>query len=315
MAQGFGYESWIGVGVESTYGTAVARSKFFELASESIKFKTGRTPKPSLRGLSADRVVPVKEGVDGSFEIQFPYSGAEVLLKHAMGAVNTSGSSPYTHEFTLADSLPVGLSVEVNRAAALIGGSSSFLYEGCQIAKWSLKQSAEEFLMFSADIVGEDSSNVAASSPTFATWDGAHWGEVNNISLNSTTHISRIESFELNVDNALATDRYRLGSRLRKGLGRSGPREVTGSITAEFDALTLTDLYRNETAFPIEIAYLGSGGAGMTITLPNCRLEGDDPGVESSGPIKLTLNFRAYQSAAANDELAIELINEVSSVP
>lgn len=312
MALALGQNSWLGIGAESIYGTAVARSKFVELSSESLKYKTGKVQRPSLRGLSANRTVPMKKGVEGSFGIQLPFSGAEVLIKHMLGSVATSGAGPYTHDFSLAAALPVGLSLEVNRDSANIGGSSSFLYEGCQISKWTLKQEPEDFLMLECEVIGEDGSLVAVSTPTFATWDGIHWGDFTSATINSVA--TPIHGFEISGDNTLAADRFKLGSLTRRGLGRGGPRQITGSLTAEFDALTLHTLYRDQTGFSIVLLYT-SGSKTFTVTLANVRFEGEDPSIENSGPIMLKLPFRAYLSAAEGDELTMQLVNSVSSVP
>lgn len=312
MALGHGYNSWLGVGVQTVFGTAVAASKWLELNSDSLKYKKGKAQKPSLRGLSANRVVDMKKNVEGGIGIQLPFSGAEVLLKHAFGAVNTSGAGPYTHTFSLAQALLVGLTLEVNRDSAAIGGSSSFRYDGCHVSKWTLKQEVEDFLMLELDIVGREQTLIAVSTPTFATFDGISWGDFTSCTINSVA--TEIMGFEITGDNALASDRYKLGSLTRIGSGKSGPRQITGTITAEFDALTLHALYLSQATFPIVFLYT-SGAKTLTITLPACRFEGDDPTVENSGPLKLTLPFRAYLSAAEGDEINAVLVNSVSSVP
>lgn len=308
MALGFGDNSWVGFGAESTFGTPVARSKYFEFKSEGLKWDTGKEPRPSLRGRSRNRRGKKKNSTAGPIELQMQVNGMEILLHHMLGSVNTTGpvSSQYTHTFTLARNLPTGLSVEMNRDASAIGGSAAFLYDGCQIQKWTLKHEPGDFLNLSIDLIGEgDSSNVAVSTPTFATFVGWDWDSfactINGV---STT----IRSFELTGDNNLSTDRYALGANKRKGFGGAGPRSISGKITLEFDSLTASNYFRNQVSLGMQFIWT-NGLDSMTLSLANDEFTAGEPIVGDAKEILITLEFETYLSSAEGDELNIILVN------
>jgi hypothetical protein len=311
MALGFGYGSWVGFGVESTWGTAVTRTKFYEFDSESMQFDMGYIDKPSVRGVSAFRVVKKKKDVSGAIDFAVPYSNMELLFKHALGTNNTTGAGPYTHAITLAQALPVGLSLEVNRDAANVGAGSSWLYEGCQIDAMTLSHEPEGFLMASCEFVGEDSSNVTVSTPTFGTFDGISWDE---LAVTVDGSPVQIASYELKLNNNLAKDRFRLGSRTRKGFGRAGQREVTGTIKLEYDAKAASDYFRVNSESPVAVVFTyTSGSKTLTITIL-AYFTGKDPNVDSAGPIPLELNFKS-RALTEGSELAITFVNSVTTVP
>lgn len=316
MALGFGHASWAGFGVESTYGTAVARTKFYEFDSESLNFDMGYTPKPGVRSVDhwLTRAVKKKKDVSGSMDLAVSYSNMEVLFKHALGTNNTTGAGPYTHTITMTAAVPTGLSIEVNRDAANVGAGSSWLYEGCQIESMTLSHEVEGFLMASFEFIGEDSSNTTISTPTFATFDGISWDEL-AVTLNGTT--LEIMGYELKLANNLAKDRFKLGGRTRKGTGRAGAREVTGTLKMEYDAKAISDIYRvnSETVAGGLLFTYTSGAKTLVISVPQPMFTGKDPSVDNSGPIPIEIAFKGYALISDNTSMAMVFVNSVTTVP
>lgn len=322
MSEAHGTEAWVGFGVETTYGTAVARSKFSELLSESLNFDPGvRVAKPALRGVSQNRRVRGKAKVDGGIEFQMQSDGLEVLLKHALGAVNTTGpvSSRYTHAFTLAKALPVGLTVEVNRDAAAIGGDSGDIFAGCQISKLTFKQSAEDFLQLSVELLGQSGAFDTPSTPSFPSFFGFDWeGFTFSIDDGGGYDVTDIMDLELSLDNGLAADRYKLGQLTRKGLGRGGRRKITGKITKEFDSLAERNLYRDQTqGCKVKAVWTAAGDDTRTLTLEILNLEwtGTDPKADTESILSLPMEFEAYIASSEGDEFTATLVNATTSVP
>jgi len=317
MSQAFGHNSWIGVGAESTYGTAVSPTTFIEIQKESLKGKHSALSKPNLRSPSARYYVKSKKDVGGAVDFQLPFEGAELLLKHAFGAVTTTTPEVgrKQHVFSLASNLPTGLTFHINRDALNIGGSSAFQYVGCQINKLTIKQSLEDMLMCTADVLGRDWSNVAVATPTFPTFKQIDW-EMPIFQIDSVD--VPISDLELTIENALASDRYKLGSRVRKGLGRNGPRKVSGKFNLEFDSLTFYNYYKNLTAGVYNITWTGgtlvTGNYKFQLDLPKSLCTDGEPSAENAGPIILPIAFDAFASAADNDEVVLTLHNTVASV-
>ena len=121
-----------------------------------------------------------------------------------------------------------------------------------------------------------------------------------------------VKDFEVSVENALASDRYYLGSDKIRGLGRSGPRKVSGSFTKEFESLTEYNLFRNLTSSAI-VATWTSGSQSLSLSMPNCYLQAGEPSLSDAGPIMQKFEFEAIRSSTAGDEFALTLINTTAS--
>ena len=315
MSQAFGHQAWIGWGEESTYGTRVAPASFLEVNSENFKGEQSYISRPTLRSASQNYKVRSKKSVSGGFAFPFPWEGAEQLIEHAMGSVVTTGAGPYTHTYALEDLLPTGLTFHVNRDAAALGAGSAFEYEGCHIASLKFSQEAENFLICEVGVLGEDWRNLAVATPTFPTFDGVDWEHLSAFTIDpgGTPVALSVRSWELMIENTLADDRFILGSRVRRGLGRSGQRKITGKVECEFENINAYAKFRDLTLDDIVIS-LVSGSKSLTFILPNLAFQGEDPEASDAGPMYLSLNFEAFQSAAPNDELVVALINTTSSV-
>lgn len=312
MSQAFSDNTWFGVGGESTLGTAVSRTKFHEFHSESVKQDGyGLEPRNNLYGTSQSRKGAMKRSSDGDIEVDFQVNGMEWLFKNAMGSLATTGTNPYTHTFSLARALPTGLTVEVNRDATNIGGSSSFNYPGCNIGKLSLKHSPGEFLKGTISLVGQGLETlVAPSSASFATFAGFDWGEFSVTVDGTALSINSLD--ELTIDNNLSTDRYAMGAVTRKGFGRAGQRKITIKMTAEFDSLTALNYYRNSGGGPHAIVLAWANAALLatfTVTLPVVYFTAGGPTAGDAGPLVLQLEGTAYVSSAQNDEMTAVLVN------
>lgn len=316
MATGFGLNTWLCFGEESTYGTAVARTKWLEITDESLQGKQTIISKPALRNVSALNRVQSKKDVGGSFKFQMPFEGAEKILKHSMGTMAAvTGAGPYTHAATLASALPTGLTIEVDRDTVAIGGTSAFLYEGCQINKITFAQAFEDFLTCECEVIGEDFSMVTQTATAFTAFNGIDYSMMTSPLLNGAA--IKLQAWELTIENGLAADRYKLGSRIRMGLGRAQTRKISGKLTIEFEQLTEYNLFvAQSTLVALVIPYDNGLSAGnnkqFTITLPKVAIQGEPPKVADQGPIHMEIAFEAFQNAAQNDEMTATLINSQS---
>ncbi len=316
MSIALGLNDWIAFGEEVTFGTPVTRTKFLEVDEESIQCKETIIAKPTLRNVSQHHKTRSKRDVGGPFKFQLGYEGAEKIIKHAMGTMAAvSGSGPYTHAATLASALPVGLTVECPRDDTAVTGDSAFLYDGCQISKLTLSQAVEDILMCEVELVGRDRTLVAATSATFPDFYPIDWSQLVTFTVAGVS--VAVESWDLTIENALASDRYKLGDRKRKGIGRSAARKISGKFTCEYEQLTEHAYFiAQDTLVAMAIGYSNGLAAGnlktLAIAMPKVAIQGDDPVPSDSGPIKITLAFEAFMSAAQNDEMTLTLVNAQS---
>ena len=96
--------SQVGLAKESTYGTAVTPSRFFEFTSEGLKPAVARLESKGIRaGARAfrnDRSQPVPKGAAGSLEFEVPTKGFAFWLEHLLGGTVTTSAvvdANYTH--------------------------------------------------------------------------------------------------------------------------------------------------------------------------------------------------------------------------
>jgi len=317
MALAQGYNTWIGLAEESTFGTPVTATKFFEVFSESLKYERKLNVVPLLGHRSQRRTVASKTNISGPVKLPFLWEGVEWFLKHGMGSVGTTGpsASHYTHTFALAAALPTGLTVEVNRDDASISGNAAFQYAGCKINKLTLTQEMEQPLTIEAEFLGKDLALIAATSKTFPTYDAADYAQVTvaQVDVDGTPVDLPIRSLKIVIDNALHDDQYRLGGPTRAGITAGGQRKVSVECELEFESLTLYNKYKGLTTDDLKFKWV-YGSKSLQIDLPKCTFDGEDPSAEDAGPYYMTVASTALAEVADSDELSIVLINLTVSV-
>lgn len=313
-APGFGENAWIGFGEETTYGGAATRTKFIEILSENIRMVKPVIPRGSLRTAGRRYFIPGKKSVEGGFRTELLYEGFEKLFKHLFGTSATSALSggAFQHTFSLAAQPPIGLTIEVNRDLC------AWVYEGCQIASMSFENAVDGVVQIALELLGEDETTAAASSPNWPGDKPVHWGQLSTLTFGAYTLAA--ENARWNFAQTLAGDRYKLGTRTRKGLGRGGRRVVNGSFTAEFEDVTLYNDFLAETERALTVKYAGATiGAGntyaLTVTFPRIVIVGEPPAVAGPGPIKETFNFEAFYDVTNTlDEIAAVLVNTTTTI-
>lgn len=304
MATGFGHASCIGFADESTFGTGVTPTHFFEMLDESMAMDDRHVQKPTARGVSHARKCDSKAMASGDVSFQVAYTGLQKLFKHALGSSSVTGSGPYTHVISLSNALPTSFSLETNRNSAAIG--TSYFYHGCQIQKMVLSQQPEDFLQVTFSIAAQDEIAASATSISLPTFTGVEWQHC-TVSINAESGY-KVRSFEIELDNALATDRHQLGNPLIPGFGRSDKRTVKWKCQAEFDSGVIKALHAARTMVPFLVQYT-DGTNSFEVLIPNAVIEKADGLVAGSGPLMLDLEGMGYLSSAQNDEIQITIIN------
>lgn len=319
MPGGYGRNSFIGWGEESTWGTGVAATKFAEIVSEAMNPIRIRTPRASVRGLD-DREANFydeKFGGEGSFVIGLNYAGLLRLMEHAFGDASgvTTGpvSSVYTHTFSPKDSLMTGkgLSLHVNTDVDN-GGTPQIRYAGFKIGslKWSFDPRANALLEVAG--AAKDFSSIAAVAPTlpgFATYVAGHQTvmEIDDV-------VRKFDSAEVTLDNGLDLDKRVMGSKnIDEPIRGDNRRMVSGTITMDAVAADLAK-FEAGTYFKLEFIstgpVLGGGTYKHTLVMAKCRLDGAPYHVNGPGVIKTEVPFVADLPSAGERLQAIFDNNE-----
>jgi hypothetical protein len=292
MAIRSGLAAQIGIGVESTVGTAATPTRFYEFNDESIAMTIERIESEGLRTgnrvLRSDRYASGQKAIEGSFSMDMTADNTAILFKHALGAVATAGS--YVHTCTMSDPFGLGLTIEVGRPGN-DGTVRAFTYAGCKINTLDLSVAVGEMLSAEFGVIGTTAETIGtvtaasyASSLELLHFAGAA------ITVAGTAYPCK--DFSLSVNNGLTGDRYVLGSQIAQQPIASSLAEVTGSLTAEFVDATAYNRVLNATHAAVVATFTDSTGDSITVTVPVARFDGDTPSVGGPDILDQTLNFK-----------------------
>ncbi|NOS67915.1 MAG: hypothetical protein HOO67_06180 [Candidatus Peribacteraceae bacterium] len=319
----FGHKSFIGIGAESTWGTAVARTKFLELVKggDGIDLEEEAMLSNSIATIGHDEAKHYAQGkisVAGPLIFEFPEEGAELLLKNAFGSVATAvpggGTNSREHTFTIADALPTGLTVEIHKDAP--GGSPSFIYSGCKVNQLEFAIGLDDRLRCTAQIVGKDVAKGAKSSETLPTRRPFHFADAVCKWAGSQVEVSEAK---ITLNNNLDVERRFIGSRLIKEPIRGGSKvAVTFSFTMEFDSITQFDDWRAATKRVLELTFTGEIIEGaipykLQLLCNVSRLTKAHPLINDGGRVTYEIAGMAFRDAT-DKELKAILTNTVTSV-
>lgn len=305
-----GLAAQVGVGEESSYGQAASIDRFLEFVSESIVASDERVESAALaagrRVLRTGRWGPGAKSVEGSLEVELADVGLGVLLKHAIGPADTDeieAGEAYEHTFTPGDLPDGGLTVEVGRPDST-GTVHAFTYSGVQVSEWSLSCSVGEIAQLSLTLNGQDEAETGsvttAEYPDLGLFTFVH-GAVElageEVYVNSVT---------VTGNNGLATDRHRIGSRVRRKAIETAMREYTAELDADFTGL---DLYNR---------FVSGEEATLTLTFESHRTIGD---TEEPYQLQVRANVRTDGTTPTvsgpeevRQELPVKVIEDTSGL-
>lgn len=325
MAIGTGLGAQLGIGQESTWGTAVAVDHFLPFNQESIDYTKERIESQSLyagRRTVSDWVAG-KEGGAGDIEIDVrPNGGFALLMKHALGANAdsqpdaTHDATVYRHTAKVGSTDALGLTVQVGRPNTA-GTVDPFTWAGCKIAQWELDMQTDGVLTgkFSLDVKSE-STVTALATPTYPAAnvllpfsDSAIVFTIGGVTYN-------VKGVTVTGNNNLAVDREQLGSSTKQQqIEGQGFREITGTIDLEsYAGLTPYNLFKNGTEAAIVATFTGAPidptfSYAVAVTMTRCRFDGNSPKVGGPAILDHQIPFKALYTSNAATEVQVVTTN------
>lgn len=295
----------LGVANESTYGTPVTPTRFFEYNTESLSapsaYVESRALRTGTRTLRSDRFEPYRNGAAGQVTFDVPTKGFGFWLQHMLGAVSSSAvvDANTTHTGTEGSLLGDFFTLQLNKPLHPTGTSQAFTYHGCKVVGWELACDVEGVLTCSLDIDAEDEDNstalAVASYPTdyrIFSFAGA------SITIGGSA--IDVSAFRCGANLALDVDRrYMRANPLKREPTENGMREYTWNATVDFADLTQYNRVVSATragslaqivaTFDGPVAHGGTTLPRLTVTIPAARFDEGTPNV--SGPEGLTLDL------------------------
>jgi hypothetical protein len=305
----------IGYVAETTYGTRVVPTRFLELEDDSLSFDIGRDEAHGLRASSGtasgriqrtDRVTAGKKSGGGSVTHLIGNKGMGLLFKHALGAVTITSPTTLSrkHAHTLAD--PFGLSLTTQVGRPDVGGTVRvFEYEGCAVTGWEIVQELDDYARWTMDLDAEDETTsqslAAASFP--ASESKFHWTQLVVSVGGSAVNCQR---YRIRGETALKTDRYFVGSALKKQPILNAMTQITGEFDMELEDLTQYGRYTGLTQGVAVVATWtgaiidGAQPFSLVVTVDEARFDGATPNLDGDGDvISYTIPFTANYDGSA----------------
>jgi hypothetical protein len=306
-----GFGTTVGLGVETTYGTAVSRTNWLQVLSTTIGRNLARTPIPLL-GKKGDTSRMTADTYTASDEVAVQLSTVAayddstlLLLAHLLGAVGTTGSDPYTHAFSLADRTD-GLTLE-----HIIGNGSAEVVEGVALTSGRLSISNGGLLTLDVTGIGETSTaGASAGTPTYSSGGTPiRFDDAGQFSFNSVNY--DVLSVEVNIDNAQQSRRVLNSVNTLRPIG-VGFRTVSMRVTLEYMNDAVYAAYLAGTESDAVITFSGAGDLACTITLQNAQIRTHSRPVSGAGVITETIELIG-QTDGTDLGLAISIVNNNSS--
>lgn len=332
LPPGVGQKTWVGIGKETTFGTAVTPALFHSCDSIAMSDKNAFIDRPGPRGISG-MVPPAPGSVSASGSLK-PNPDMDVigqLLAYAMGTqaapAHPSGSTvAYTSKLTFGN-----LRVLPSFTLEWLRDIDCADYWGTCIDSMKLGWSPGKKLDVDLSVVSQQSQKQSSpATPTFSTLypltsDATGTSTTYNGTLIGVAGEPVVDTISLQLNNNLDKKYQNVGSAYVAGFPL-GSRKVTGSLKLGFESdQAYQDFIANlDYAIAFNVASnsiadaAASGGPlpyQIAISLPNVRTLGHAVEDPTSGTIKQTLTFGAYHDfSGGNDDMSITLTNLASAV-
>jgi len=323
----------IGLKLETTYGTGVTVDRFPEFTEEEITQDNEYIDSEGLRvgaiGVDLSRRTLGKVVAGGSVSLEWVTRGLGIFLQAMLGQ-NTStlrSGSIYQQVATplTTDPMPA---YTIQKGIPPVGGGSTLphTFLGCVVDSWKLSAEAGGALTADIDWVAKEmvtatayaAPSYVASPRTFAFphvdikigVNGTHTLTLPTATAlggTTATAVSNVNSIEVNGSNNVDDGGYNAGGagkRTRRPV--YGMREFGGTISAEFDTVTLRDYYLAQSDLHMVITFTSDqdtafgAAAALQIVLPSLRLEGKVPSSNAGEVIEQEIDFTVGRTSTAS---------------
>ena len=281
----------VGLGVESVYGTAVARTRWFEFLDESFNFVKNVKQGVGLRvgsrvARSGRRVVASAEG-SGDLTIEAVTKGLGLLWQLGLGSGTSTlvSAGRYQQVFTLGDVMP---SATIQKGIPRADGTvDAYTFTGCMVESLTIDcPNADNVKVKTSWNAKDMTTGTAYTAPSYATgpsvftfahgavYSGALTAPTATALGSAATPVASIRSGSITIKHNLKTDRYNCGGGGRKEKPFAGIREISGSLVAEYADVAFRDAIVNDTSMTL-VKTFTAGLDVLQIVIPDVRFDGD----------------------------------------
>jgi len=316
-----GMRSRMFLGVESSYGVAVARTRVLKFTSETLTHGFDDVEAGDLyqKDPLADEVAHGNQHFGGDVTISPRYesNGFMLMLQHLFGTVTTvrpditNAPSVYRYTYSPADVLPTGLSIEIAKH------NLAFLGAGCKVssARFAFPQGQRMEATF--NVIGKTMTDATPPTTGLTPVDGGLI-VVNNMAISFGGVTSyKVTGANLTYSNNL-TEIFTVDSNSTAEPFDNGMRLVEGDFELYLEDVSLWSNFVNQQHKVVTWTLTGGGLAGgysqeLLITIPIARLKSTTFPSNSQGPHKIQAGFKAYTDVNNTNVCTARLTNTITA--
>lgn len=309
MAIGSGLSAQLGTALESVYGTAVTPTLFIEYDTNTLKAEPGtlETLGSAQITLRSGRFRRYSKSAGGQVTLDFMQRSMGKILKQMFGTVSGPTQVGTTAEYTQTHTPDLttgraGISATWQAGMPQTDGTvKPFLYKGCKVTVWELKQDVDQNLKLSLtlDAVPIVDTTTALASASYAA-DLTPLAFIDATVTLGGSSVS-LKSLTINHTAALATERRFLSNSKKEPLA-NGEWVFGGSLDKEFEDTDLYDAFiAGDTAALVATWAYGEIEAGgnpfkLVVTIPEIRYDEGMPTLNGSDILTQTVPFKALNN-------------------
>lgn len=324
MPSGSGLDAQLGLAAETTWGTGVTPTRFYEFLSESMAmsptYVDGAGLRAGQRYKRQSRTIQSRRAVSGDFVVEYGTKNMGLLWKHAMGSPLTTPTilvtPAYQQIHVPGDYRGLGLTIQVGRPEPASAVVKPFTYKGCKFSEWEFGVRDGEIPKLTLTVDGRDEDTTTAlTAATYTAGVGVFSFTQAQVKLGGTVSTTAgltsvaggvaattiISEMTVHGTTPMSTDRFGIGNAGLKGqqIENDIP-TITGTLAAEFNATELYAAFANNTTQAIQLILTGNaiGASGssdlLEITMPACKMKAASPQVGGPDIISMSTDFEAY---------------------
>jgi hypothetical protein len=323
---------YVGYGVEgaSTEGTFVTPTVYLPVTSFSFDDSNDYIVPEQIRS-SRDRSIALAGpySTSGSIDMELVPNGIGALIKSALAAkgantVTTQGAYgtsayPYTHVFTPGNTSPT-FTFEGSAGNLLVRR-----YGGIRVGSMEIASSFGEIVTSSFSLEGTTRTTINSpyATASFAEVTPFHFTGAKvqrKIGNGAYSDVANVKSFTFGINNNIE----RIGTLGRTRAYRRtvlGMRDVSLSMTLDFDSAADYNLFLDETEFGVKLDLQGELITGtavynsLVITIPRVRYNMTSVPISGGNYIEQSVDCQILRPLDNTDILTLTLVNGESTVP
>lgn len=319
----------LGVGVESTRGTAVTPSDWIAARTptgiapvvEKVMIKETRGTRFSSSGLETTH-----KRAEGDLEFNIRNKTIGYILKSLLGNVNSTAkageTTVYEHLFTILSSSPSNPSLTLGLSQP---GFQDYTYKLALATALEINLAMDDLVNGTASFIAADEVEKTPSyTPSFVS-DDYHFRNhdirvkiASNVAGLASADAVCIKDFKMKIANNAKPQMCVASISPIDILGMTY--EIEGSLTVDYTGKENHDKYVNSTVFAMEISMVNtsvaigsSSNPSIVITLPNVTIKDYKANRPIDDIVSEELGISCHYSLDDNSAISIKVVNEKAS--